>query len=335
MLKALVFRRWVVVFALALAVFWGLIAAQSAENDAKPGQIFRDCSDCPEMVVIPAGSFLMGASDEETARDIEAIKLNDDARHTQVTFAEKDFKSEHPQHRVSIDQEFLLGRYPVTRGEFATFVRETGYLIKGGCTLWINNRYPDRPEASWQNPGFEQTDRDPVVCVNWNDAKAYVVWLNTKLHGHTSSERNSLYRLPNEAEWEYAARAGTRTAHWWGDSIGSGNANCDGCGSGWDNQQTAPVGSFQANLFGLSDVLGNAWEWTEDCWNENYVDAPQDGSAWTTGDCASHVMRGGDWHNHPWALRSTSRSGASADRRANYIGFRIAKTYQELPRGEK
>jgi formylglycine-generating enzyme required for sulfatase activity len=333
--RRLMFPGWLIAVSAVLSI-GGNVAAGAEEKAFLPDHTFRDCPECPEMVVIRAGSFLMGSSDEETARDIEAIKLSGDAGHTQVTFAEKDFKSEHPQHRVNIDQQFLLGKYHVTRGEFATFVRETGYLIEGGCTLWINHRYPDRPEASWQNPGFEQTDRDPVVCVNWQDAKAYIAWLNSKSRGRISLDGDDSYRLPSEAEWEYAARAGTRTARWWGDSVGSGNSNCDGCGSDWDKQRTAPVGSFQVNPFGLADVLGNAWEWTEDCWNENYAgEAPQQGSAWTTGKCTSRVIRGGDWHNYPWVLRSASRSGASADRRANYIGFRIAKNYQELPRGEK
>jgi formylglycine-generating enzyme required for sulfatase activity len=206
-------HSWKMTLLVMLLIFLGDgVAAGSEEKALQDGQTFRDCPDCPEMVVIPPGSFLMGSSDEETARDVEAIKPYDDLRHTQVVYAEKDFVSEHPQHQVRIDQRFSIGKYHVTRGEFAAFVRETGYLTNGGCTVWINHTYPDRVEASWRNPGFEQTDRDPVVCVNWQDAKAYIAWLNGKLHGHTSVDGDGPYRLPSEVEWEYAARASTRTA---------------------------------------------------------------------------------------------------------------------------
>jgi formylglycine-generating enzyme required for sulfatase activity len=297
------------------------MAAAGPEQAMQAGQTFRDCSDCPEMVAIPAGSFLMGSSTAESARDLEAVVPN-----REVSFAEKSITFELPQHPVSINRSFALGRYRVTRGEFAAFVRETGYSIDGGCTLWIDHTYPVRPDAGWQNPGFAQTDRDPVVCVSWQDTKAYVAWVNGKLHGRTPAGGDGPYRLPSEAEWEYAARAGTRTARWWGDSIGAGNADCDGCGSGWDKKQPAPAGSFPANAFGLSDVLGSVWELNEDCWNETYLGAPNDGSAWTTGKCERRVMRGGAWANHPWVLRSALRSRTSANERANYIGFRVARS---------
>jgi formylglycine-generating enzyme required for sulfatase activity len=305
---------------LAIALCWAAVAG-AEEKAVQAGQTFRDCSDCPEMVVIPAGSFLMGSSDEETARDVEAV-----APKNEVHFAQRYMASEHPQHSVSIEQSFALGKYRVTRGEFAAFVGETGYSTDGGCTLWIDHTYPVRPEAGWQNPGFIQTDRDPVVCVNWRDAKAYIAWLNGKLHDRRPAEGDGPYRLPSEAEWEYAARAGTRTVRWWGDSIGSGSADCDGCGSRWDKQQPAPAASFQANPFGLSDVLGSAWEWNEDCWNETYVGAPRDGSAWTTGKCELRVMRGGSWSSRPWLLRSAFRTRENPNDRMNSNGFRLAKT---------
>lgn len=265
----------------------------------------------------------MGSSAAESARDLEAV-----SPHNEFRFAQKGMEFEHPQHSVNISRSFAMGKYLVTRGEFASFVRETGYSTGEGCTLWSDHSYPVRPEADWQNPGFTQTDRDPVVCVSWHDAKAYVAWLNAKLAGRAPAAGDGFYRLPSEAEWEYAARAGTRTSRWWGDPIGVGNADCDGCGSAWDKKQPATSGSFRTNPFGLSDMLGSAWEWTEDCWNETYLGAPEDGSAWTNGMCESHVMRGGNWSNHPWVLRSALRSKEAADRRANYIGFRIAGTVQ-------
>ncbi len=266
----------------------------------------------------------MGSSTDETARDIAAA-----AQYDSPQFVQKYFDFEHPQHAVGIERSIALGKYPVTRGEFEAFVRETGYLTGEGCTLWSNHRFVVWPEAGWQNPGFEQTDRDPVVCVSWQDAKAYVGWLNSKLHGQAPSKGDGRYRLPSEAEWEYAARAGTRSARWWGDQVGSGNANCDRCGSRWDKKQPAPVGTFQNNPFGLTDVLGNAWEWMEDCWNETYTGAPADGSAWTTGTCELRVISGGSWTNHPWLLRSADRTRADQNKRANYIGFRVAKTLPE------
>jgi len=206
--------------------------------------------------------FLMGSSAAETTRDLDSTMPRDNIPTARVAFA-----MEHPQHAVNIGRSFALGKYHVTREEFAAFVRDTGYSIRGGCTLWANHRYEQRVDTGWQNPGFTQTDRDPVVCVSWQDAKAYVAWLNEKLRGQRLMRDDGPYKLPSEAEWEYAARAGTRTARWWGDAVGSGRANCDGCGSRWDKKRPAPVGSFEPNPFGLFEMLGNASEWTEDCWN--------------------------------------------------------------------
>jgi formylglycine-generating enzyme required for sulfatase activity len=147
------------------------------------------------MVVIPAGSFLMGSSDEETARELEAV-----APSNERIYAQRYMSQERPQHPVSINRSFALGKYRVTRGEFAAFVRETGYSTRGGCTLYADLTYRMRPEAGWQNPGFTQTDLDPVVCVSWHDAKAYIVWLNGKLHDRTVLGGDGPYRLPSEAE---------------------------------------------------------------------------------------------------------------------------------------
>ena len=138
-------------------------------------------------------------------------------------------------------------------------------------------------------------DNRPVVNVSWNDAKEYVGWLNRKT-GRDPELVGQTYRLLSEAEWEYAARAGSTTAFWWGDDVGRNNANCDGCGSQWDNTKTAPVGSFKANDFGLYDMAGNVWEWVQDCYQNSYDGAPKDGSVWEDGaDCAARVLRGGSW----------------------------------------
>jgi formylglycine-generating enzyme required for sulfatase activity len=189
----------------------------------------------------------------------------------------------------------------------------------------------------WRDPGFSQGGNHPVVCVNWNDAKAYVRWLSQKT-GKT-------YRLPTEAEWEYAARAGTSAPRYWGHDNSSGcrNANLADFSAAsalnWDknNQQqvfqctdgyvyTAPVAQFQANAFGLNDMLGNVWEWTEDCYNTSYNGAPTTGSAWLTGDCSRRVSRGGSWYVNPWLVRAASRDRVTASYRSNHLGFRVSRT---------
>ena len=141
----------------------------------------------------------------------------------------------------------------------------------------------------------------PAVCLSWRDADAYIAWLNTKVRKERPAltPGNGPYRLPSEAEWEYAARAGTTTARWWGEAIGSDHANCNGCGSPWDDRLLATVDSFAPNPFGLYGMLGNAWQWTADCWHPNYLHAPDDGGAWTEKNCTKHVIRGGSWNNLP------------------------------------
>ena len=292
--------RLIGVIALLSSLAGGLALAQGEHSRATVlGKgVFRDCPECPEMVVIPAGGFLMGSPASEQER----------------------YDSEGPQHAVSL-RWFALGRHDVTVDEFAAFVRETGYE-PGECN-WPRG-------STWQSAGFAPAD--PVVCVNWHDAKAYVAWLNRKVRGQSpaSTGTDGPYRLPSEAEWEYAARAGTTTARWWGDQIGAGHANCNGCGSAWDNRQLSTVESFPPNPFGLYDMLGNVWQWTEDCWNESYVDAPGDGSPWLSGDCGKRVLRGGSWSNLPRFVRSAARNRDAAANRnfdyAYYVGFRVAMT---------
>jgi formylglycine-generating enzyme required for sulfatase activity len=160
-----------------------------------------------------------------------------------------------------------------------------------------------------------------VILVSWQDSQRYVAWLS-KVTGKP-------YRLLSEAEYEYATRAGTSTAYPWGDNIGKNNANCDGCGSQFDSRQTAPAGSFAPNAFGLYDMLGNVFEWVEDCYHGNYVGAPIDGSAWVQGDCKTRVVRGGAWNSPPVLLRSANRDGSAADSRTAYIGFRVARSLTE------
>jgi formylglycine-generating enzyme required for sulfatase activity len=291
----------------------------------EPGDEFRDCDDCPLMVVVPAGSFTMGSTEAERKWAVEQ-----GAKQEWVD-------QEKPQHRVTIEQPFAVGKYEVTRDQFAAFVQATGHDASGGCWEYTADGWKENASLSWRSPGFEQTDRDPVVCVSWDDAKAYVAWLSETTTGRR-------YRLPSEAEWEYAARAKTATMRPWGDDRDNraGCAYANGADLtakdklGWsptmdcrDGQvYTAPVGSYSANDFGLHDVIGNAWEWVEDCWNDSYEasERPDDGSAWTAGDCSRRVLRGGSWSVGPGFLRSADRFRLSSGGRLSDSGFRVART---------
>ena len=292
--------------------------AMAQTPNLSPGLVFRDCVNCPEMVVVPSGFFMMGSSPEEVARDTQQAPAADVSTISQVMLEEQ------PLHEVTIKAPLAVGRFPVTKAEYAAFVQDTGYSSAPGCTLYAL-QYRLSPQADWRSPGFGQLDREPVVCVSWQDAKAYIAWLNQKVAGSGNSADNEPYRLPSEAEWEYAARAGTRTARWWGDSIGRQNADCARCGSDWDQRKTAPVGSFHPSPFGLYDMLGNVSQWNEDCWNKNYLGAPNDGSASMQGDCMRRVARGGNWSSFPWVIRSATRSGLTS-KSYDLVGFRVAKT---------
>ncbi len=288
----------------------------------KPGNVFRDCPDCPEMVVIPAGSFTMGSSASEQTW---AATHGWDAEQHEIPLG--DFAlavaDEAPQHKVSL-RSFALGKYDVTRREYAAFVSETGYRSDGGCYGNGNPNSPKRADASWKNPGFKQTDNDPVICVNWDDAQAYVSWLNRKLQRSGSASGDAPYRLPTESEWEYAARAGTTTRFWWGDDESAAAAHA------WYKEnsggQTHPVGLKPANRFGLYDMAGNVWQWTQDCYAENYAAAPNNGTAAEMGNQCLRVDRGGSWHYPTWLLRTATRERNPADYRDQVMGFRVART---------
>lgn len=266
------------------------------------GQSFRDCPDCPEMVVAPAGSFTMGSPADEPGRE----------------------SPESPQHVVTIGKPFAVGRFAVTRDEFEAFVKDTGHKAEGGCVIWTGHELKQDSALSWRSPGFAQTGSHPVVCVNWEDTKAYAAWLSKKT-GKT-------YRLLSEAEREYAARAGTVTPFWWGSSITPEQANYDGGhvyeGGGQKGEyrrKTMPVKSFQPNKWGLYQVHGNVNEWTEDCWNSSYDNAPSDGSTNLAGNCNGGVLRGGSSRSFPRDLRAAYREGLRSHR-SNVIGFRVART---------
>ena len=246
------------------------------------------------MVVVPAGKFLMGSADSE----IGALTKE---------YGTDYFKYEAPRHEVLIPKPFAVGKFTVTFDEWAACAAE------GGC-----KSNPTPRDEGWGK------GRQPAIYVSWNDAQEYVSWLNGKVGGEH-------YRLLSEAEWEYAARADTQTRYYWGDAIGSNNANCDGCGSQWDNKQTAPVGSFAANAFGLNDMAGNVWQWTQDCWNSDYSAKPDslkaNGGAWTTENCSLRVLRGGSWAYIPRALRAAARFGNSPGYHSRGRGVRLARTF--------
>lgn len=290
----------------ALTIALAASASPVASAQETISREFRECSVCPEMVGIPAGKFLMGSPNQEPGR----------------------FDAEGPQHVVAV-RAFALGKYEVTNEEFLTFLRETGYQ-PAPCNPILGLVWQSPGRGLAYPPGTVQPPRDPAVCLNWRDAEAYIAWLNGKARARAAPGGPGPYRLPSESEWEFAARAGTTTARWWGEAIGRGNANCNGCGSAWDNKSFAPVGSFGPNPFGLYDMLGNVWQWTADCWNESYAGAPGDGSAWTSGDCRKRVLRGGSWSNLPSFIRSATRIGTDAAGGdfdySSYAGFRVART---------
>jgi formylglycine-generating enzyme required for sulfatase activity len=308
-----------------------LAAAQANTAPPAAGTVFRDCPACPEMVVLPAGSFTMGSSAEEKVwASSHGGSMNAVA-------------DEAPQHQVSLPS-FALGKYDVTRGEYAAFARETGYLAGDGCgTGHAILKWEKDPTVTWDNPGYAQTDRDPVVCVSWQDAHAYIAWLNDKTTRSGATSRHGPYRLPSEAEWEYAARAGTTTLFYWGDDDAAApvhawfNAN-SGCehvaGLYCDHGHAQPVGGRPPNAFGLYDMAGNVWQWTEDCYDDSYTRIPADGRANevpstdhkakdSQGNCL-RVDRGGSWMFPAWLLRPATRERNPADYRADIMGFRVA-----------
>ncbi len=214
--------------------------------------------------------------------------------------------SERPMRRVRIDYRFAVGVYEVTFDEWYAC------LDAGGC----GNYLPDIPDNSWDR------ENRPVMNVSWEDVQSYVSWL--------SARTDKTYRLLSEAEWEYVARAGSTTKYSWGDSIGVNRANCRGCGSQWDGEKTAPVGSFSANAWGVHDMHGNVREWVQDCYEGSYEGAPSDGSARESGagdGYCERVFRGGSWDDSPWFLRSALRYGKPPSYRDVTYGFRVARSF--------
>ncbi len=243
----------------------------------KPGQVFKDCPTCPELVVVPAGIYIMGVSGKR--------------------------KAEKPAHRVNFAKPFALGRFELTFDEWLACAGD------GGC-----QHRPD--DHNWGRK------RRPVINVTYFDAKEYLAWISKKTR--------HVYRLPTEAEWEYADRGGATTQWWWGDKVGKNNANCKDCKSKWSDGGTephgsAPVGSFKPNAFGLYDTSANLFEWVEDCWNKTHLGAPSDGSARKQGNCRYRVIRGGSFYYFSKVARSAYRAKNPPGVKSYWLGFRVLR----------
>ncbi len=255
------------------------VVNRMADASLKPGDIKRDCGSeaCPEMVVLPAGEFMMGSPDTEADR----------------------YYDEGPQRKVTIAKPFLVSKLEVTFGEWDACYNARACSVQPGDAFWGRGSRP-------------------VTNVSWNDTQQYITWLSAKT--------GMPYRLLTEAEWEYAARAGTTTRYSWGDEVGKNNANCRGCGSKWDNDQTAPAGSFRPNAFRLYDMHGNVKEWVQDCYDDKgYATAHNDGSAAPESSGCTRNLRGGSWYSEPTYVRAADRYSSDPVYGYNDNGFRVAR----------
>jgi len=302
----------------AVAWFFGHHAAlpppmppASSAAVAKPGAVIRDCPTCPSMTVLPAGRFKQGSAG--AAGGAAAF--------------------ERPLHWVAIGRPFAMSTNDVTVDEFGEFIAASGRDMRG-CDTY-DGVWKHEPKSSWKDPGFVQNGTHPVTCASWQDAEAYAAWLSTKT-GHR-------YRLPSASEWEYAARAGTEAVQPWSADGSDACANANvadesaarrypgwtvfACNDGY--VYTAPVGSFKANSLGLYDMLGNVFQWTEDCWHMNYTGAPIDGSARTDGNCSERELRGGSWFSTPAYVRANYRNHFAADYRTSSVGIRLVREVEK------
>ena len=300
----------------------GKSALAAAPGAAASG--FRDCAACPEVVTVPAGTFQLGTSADEAELDRD--------------------RGESPPLAVSMTKAYAIGKYEVTVAEFRAFADAVQYPARGDCRVASGGAWVRLADRSWRNPGFgaPQANNEPVVCVSWDDAKAYVDWL--------SKTTGKVYRLPSETEWEYAARGGTTRARYFGsddsneDSVLSlacdygnvydassvtelafpfANARCSDA-----HTFTAPVGSFKPNAFDLFDMLGNVREWLQDCYTASYRGRPADGRAWVwAGGCELRGVRGGSWATRPAETRAAARGAELQGMRQADLGFRVVRVF--------
>ena len=256
-------------------------ASLAADGGApKPGDIFRDCPECPELVAVPAGTFLMGST--------------------------KGRKRGRPVKRITLARPFAIGRYEVTFDEWNACLRA------GGCKKKPFDR-------AWGR------GRRPVINITFADMQGYLAWISKKT-GH-------VYRLPSEAEWEYAARAGTTTEFWWGDKMIPGTVNCYQCGTKWSGVGTAPVGTFKPNPWGLYDAAGNVLEFVSDCWHTDHVETPTDGTPYKTRKCQSRIMKGGSWYYKSKVARPAARVRNDVRVAGYFISFRVLRELAPPRRG--
>jgi formylglycine-generating enzyme required for sulfatase activity/predicted Ser/Thr protein kinase len=311
-------RRWawigVAVVVLAAVAFYRLPLLHLLSSGLRlgapipaAGTIIRDCPTCPLMIVLPAGYFMQGGD----GGDPDVLPF------------------EQPRHAVVIGYPLAMSKHEVTVGEFREFA-ETTQREMSGCNIY-DGEWQYQAGASWQEPGFSQSAAHPVACTSWNDAVAYAKWLSQK-SGQT-------YRLPSASEWEYAARAGTNLTQPWAPNASGAclDANVADQSAaqrfpGWETfpcndgyVSTAPVGSFKANAFGLNDLLGNVFEWVEDCWHPDYKGAPKDGSARLDGECNEHELRGGSWFSSPRFVNASYRNRFETEYRSSAVGFRLVR----------
>jgi sulfatase modifying factor 1 len=286
------------------------VPVASSSHLPNPGTVIRDCPTCPAMTVLPVGRFRQGSDTPEGGSG---------------SFAK-------PSHWVAIGGPLAMGTNTVTVDEFQEFIAATGQDIQG-CDTY-DGEWKHRANNNWKDPGFAQTGNHPVTCVSWNDAKAYASWLSMKT-GHS-------YRLPSASEWEYAARAGGGAVQPWDPDGSAACANANvadqsavhryrgwgafACDDGY--VYTAPVGTFKPNSLGLNDMLGNVFQWTEDCWSPDYAGAPTDGSARTDGNCTEHELRGGSWFSTPAYVKANYRNHFAADYRTSSVGIRLVRVIE-------
>ncbi|WP_145003777.1 dihydropyoverdine dehydrogenase [Pseudomonas oryzihabitans] len=277
---------------LTLAILLSAALPAFAAADKAPGTVFKDCKNCPEMVVLPAGSFLMGTPESEVGRQPD----------------------EGPQHQVTFARPFAISRYQITAAELDAYVKATGVRLPDGDTR------PGR-QCLAGKPRYPQGPRQPAVCVSYQDVADYAAWLS-RTTGHR-------YRMLSEAEREYGARAGSTGAFPFAMDPGPNysiakHANTYGAGDGYN--YTSPVGSFPPNAFGVYDMHGNVYEWVADCWHDHYRGAPADGSAWIDDPrCELVEIRGNDWGEPPVFSRSGNRNNAYRTDRGDWLGFRVAR----------
>ena len=287
-----------IILGVCLSLLFGLpVSGFAATALPAPGKEFKDCADCPTMVVLPQQSFLMGAPTDEPGKE----------------------PNDGPQHKVTIAYPVAVGKFEVTYAEW------DACRLDSGCTRVPRDACRVEMGCTPEQRITRERHRMPVTDISWIDVQSYLTWLTAKT--------GATYRLLSEAEWEYAARAGSKTTYAWGKTATRRQANygmdkC--CGPAMADEDTwelsAPSGTFPANAFGLHDFAGNVWEWTQDCWNDTHADSPANGSARETGNCNARTIRGGSWASMPQRIRPAFRQGTAAVDRDNFIGFRVART---------